>query len=232
MKFKVNKVEFRNQCDRFARAVGLSTKRVFRVEMALWAEDLAKRTGFVKRGSIRSVAAAHGAEPTLARAIQNDIAYAFQFTKGKTKKKTLAQAESYYQSKRDTRTGRPARIGDNPPTITAGDALRLARKLFRHAGTVRAGWVPMSRFFGGRMPASWITRNASRASGTAQDRMTAAGKGYMQGANRVPWIRRMCPPNMVQFTARVRDRHLLRMLRLETDKAVTAFNRLTAKRAA
>jgi hypothetical protein len=233
--FAVDTAGFRSQVGRFANALGLKWRDVFRVEMALWGEDLAKRTGFVPRGSLRS--SGSGASPTLARAITNDLMSTFRVVPGEVKRgrKRRIEIESHYRSARDPRTGRasPRRVDGVRPVISNKEMMSLARRIFRHAGTVRAGWIPMIRKFRGKMPQAWITRNASRASGDARD-MSERGLGrkYMEGTNKVRWASRMCPPNLLAFTARVRDRHMQHLLRLETNKGIEAFNRIRSARMA
>jgi len=231
MRVKLNSQDFRNQCRRFAAAAGVEFRDVLRVEMALWGEDLAKRTGYVPRGSL---SASGSGGPSLARAITNDLMSAFRVVPGDVKRTRgrKVEIEQHYRQSRDAKTGRASDRGGVRPVISGKEMMTLARKIFRHAGTVRAGWIHMIRFFRGVPPAAWITRNEGRASGSAINAVRPDGKGYMEGTNRVAWARRMCSPNMMAFTAKSRDRHMKHLLQLRTDKTIEAFNRMYAKRAA
>jgi len=235
MKLKVNTIDFRRQCATFARQINQTSREVLRVEMALWGEDLAKRTGFVKRGTIGR----DGSAPTMARAITNDLRRAFQVVPSlvRARRGAFQAASTHYQQARSPITGRPGKQygkggSGNRPVIDERTMLRLARAAFRHVGTVRAGWIPMIRHFGGKMPVSWIARQESRATGRGSDTFTADGKGVGRGVNSVAWASRMCPRRLVLFTASVRQKHLRRLLKMEVGKAVTQFNRIRAKRVA
>jgi hypothetical protein len=96
------------------------------------------------------------------------------------------------------------------------------RKVFQHAGRAKAGWLAMVRGFNGKVNATWITRHASKNEGVAS---YSAGndRAMMTAENRVPYISNLTR-GIVAYTARIRLRHMDKLMRLKAEQITKLFN--------
>jgi len=208
---------FRRQADKLAKQYGLRAKDIMIKQMGLWGTDLAKRM-YPKRKDARI-------------AIEHDLNRAFIVLKNYSNDNLISDADVavHHKETRDRRTGRVkwnyGRSGSGKRKFISQRKMNKYRRVAQaKIGTVHAGWIPMIKYYGGKMPPKWIAQHASKAKGRAIDRMKAKGTGFLVGINSVGYASRMIK-DVLSFTANRRRRDLIKQMkegiRLESGK----FNR-------
>lgn len=216
---KVDTQDWLRQTREFAKRYGLTAGDVLRYETGLWANDLGRKPF-------------PGAKKSLfQRSIDNDIKRAFQVVDGRVKAESI-NAETHFAGARDQRTGRVRKSygrggSELRPVISNRDARTLLRAHVAHIGRMQAGWNPMIGQFRGGPAQAWVARHSGR--GTAASFIKPDGSGYGIGVNRVPYAGRFYTPARMTFSARLRERHLRKLLKMRTDKVIDLFNRMRAK---
>jgi hypothetical protein len=217
---RINKADFVRQMNKFAAEYGLAMKDVFHYQMALWGQDLAKKTWPQKKAIGK-------------KAIQADVNRAFIVSDKFKGRRSLDEMLDHHEESRSKKTGRPrisfGRGGSEwRMLVNEKQARKVVTALAKRIGQVQAGWIPMIRKFRGKMPAKWITKHPAK--GSAADNMTKKGQGYMVGVNKVPWVGRMTK-GTIEATRRTREKDLMGFARKRLERLVEHANKMRAREA-
>jgi hypothetical protein len=101
----------------------------------------------------------------------------------------------------------------------------FARKLHKHVGKLKSGWVATIKFFNGKMPAGWIANHAGK--GNPIDKLdTATFTGYLGGVNSTPYAAIINKKGVIPFVVKLHQNMIDNKIKNVVGNAVRRFNAL------